>query len=71
MLAVKTIPHNLMVLKREVLLMGIKFEFSVVGNDSNWAEERINGAIIEIKVSEFSIPCKGYLDVILDNGYTN
>ena len=48
MLAVKTIPHNLMVLKREVLLMGIKFEFSVVGNDSNWAEERINGAIIEI-----------------------
>ena len=29
------------------------------------------GAIIEIKVSEFSIPCKGYLDVILDNGYTN
>jgi thiamine biosynthesis lipoprotein len=48
MLAVKTIPQNLMVLKREVQLMGIRFEFSVVGNDTNWADERINEAISEI-----------------------
>lgn len=34
--------------RREVRLMGSKFEISVVGNDPVWAGERINSAITEI-----------------------
>ena len=29
------------------------------------------GAVLEIKISEFCIPCKLYLDVVLENGYSN
>jgi thiamine biosynthesis lipoprotein len=49
MLALKKVSgNNLTVFRHEVRLMGNKFEISVVGNDPNWADERINSAIAEI-----------------------
>jgi thiamine biosynthesis lipoprotein len=44
----KVLANNLTVFRREVRLMGNKFEISVVGNDLNWADEKINSAIAEI-----------------------
>jgi thiamine biosynthesis lipoprotein len=44
----KVLANNLTVFRREVRLMGNKFEISVVGNDPNWADEKINSAIAEI-----------------------
>jgi len=50
MLALKKITSNTTpaINRREVRLMGNKFEISVVGNDPIWAGERINSAIAEI-----------------------
>jgi len=49
MLAVKkTTTSNLTLFRRTVRLMGDKFEISVVGNDSIWADERIDAAVNEI-----------------------
>jgi len=49
MLAIKNISHNnSIVFRRSVRLMGNQFEISVVGNDPQWADERINDAIAEI-----------------------
>jgi FAD:protein FMN transferase len=48
MLAVKTLPHKLITFKHEMLLMGTRFEFSVVGNDPLWADDRIHDAINEV-----------------------
>jgi thiamine biosynthesis lipoprotein len=44
----KVLANNLSIHRREVRLMGNKFEISVVGNDPVWAGERINSAITEI-----------------------
>ncbi|MCC8427295.1 FAD:protein FMN transferase [Mucilaginibacter sp. UR6-11] len=44
----KVLANNLSIHRREVRLMGNKFEISVVGNDPVWAGERINSAIAEI-----------------------
>src|SRR6201995_4694125 len=44
----KVVTTNSTIYRREVRLMGNKFEISVVGNDPNWADERINSAIAEI-----------------------
>jgi thiamine biosynthesis lipoprotein len=44
----KVLANNLTIHRREVRLMGNKFEISVVGNDPVWAGERINSAITEI-----------------------
>lgn len=44
----KVISNNSTIYRREVMLMGNKFEISVVGNDPIWAGERINSAIAEI-----------------------
>lgn len=49
MLALKKIvTNNSNIYRREVMLMGNKFEISVVGTDPVWAGERINSAIAEI-----------------------
>lgn len=49
MLALKKVSvNNSTIHRREVRLMGNKFEISVVGNDPVWAGERINSAIAEI-----------------------
>jgi FAD:protein FMN transferase len=48
MLAVKTLPHKLITFKHETLLMGTRFEFSVVGNDPHWADDRIQDAVNEV-----------------------
>lgn len=49
MLAVKNISHNnSIIFRRSVRLMGNQFEISVVGNDPQWADDRINEAIAEI-----------------------
>ena len=48
MLALKTINHNLTTFRREMALMGTRFEISVVGNDPLWAEKCISEAAIEI-----------------------
>ncbi|WP_114939719.1 FAD:protein FMN transferase [Mucilaginibacter endophyticus] len=48
MLAIKTLTDNLTVYKREVRLMGDKFEISVVGNNPLLADEQIDIAIDEI-----------------------
>jgi thiamine biosynthesis lipoprotein len=44
----KEVTNNSTINRREVMLMGNKFEISVVGNDPVWAGERINSAIAEI-----------------------
>ena len=44
----KVLVNNSTIYRREVRLMGNKFEISVVGTDPVWAGERINGAIAEI-----------------------
>jgi thiamine biosynthesis lipoprotein len=44
----KEVVNNPTIYRREVRLMGNKFEISVVGNDPVWAGERINSAIAEI-----------------------
>ncbi|WP_255547595.1 FAD:protein FMN transferase [Mucilaginibacter sp. dw_454] len=44
----KVISNNSTIYRREVMLMGNKFEISVVGNDPIWAGERINSAIAEV-----------------------
>ncbi|GAA4092052.1 FAD:protein FMN transferase [Mucilaginibacter panaciglaebae] len=44
----KVIANNSTIYRREVMLMGNKFEISVVGNDPIWAGERIYSAIAEI-----------------------
>ncbi len=44
----KVLANNLTVFRREVRLMGNKFEIGIVGNDPVWAGERINSAITEI-----------------------
>jgi len=48
MLAIKTLPHKSIIFRRVVRLMGIQFEISVVGDNPDWAEERINDAVAEI-----------------------
>jgi thiamine biosynthesis lipoprotein len=48
MLAIKTLTDNLIVYKRNVRLMGDKFEISVVGNSPLLADEQIDIAIDEI-----------------------
>jgi thiamine biosynthesis lipoprotein len=49
MLALKKLSANsLTIFRHEVRLMGNEFEFSVVGTDHNWANDRINNAIAEI-----------------------
>ena len=48
MLAVKTLPLKLVIFRRNMYLMGTRFEISVVGNDPNWADERIDDAVTEI-----------------------
>jgi thiamine biosynthesis lipoprotein len=48
MLAIKTLTHKTVIFRREVRLMGDRFEISVVGDNPNWAEERIDDAIAEI-----------------------
>ncbi|MES2378920.1 MAG: FAD:protein FMN transferase [Bacteroidota bacterium] len=44
----KVLANNSTIYRREVRLMGNKFEISVVGTDPVWAGERINSAISEI-----------------------
>ena len=44
----KVVTNNSNIYRREVMLMGNKFEISVVGADPVWAGERINSAITEI-----------------------
>jgi thiamine biosynthesis lipoprotein len=44
----KVLTNNSTIYRREVRLMGNKFEISVVGTDPVWAGERINSAITEI-----------------------
>ncbi|HEY4327065.1 MAG TPA: FAD:protein FMN transferase [Mucilaginibacter sp.] len=48
MLAIKTLPHKSVIFRRSARLMGDQFEISIVGNDPNWADERIDDAIAEI-----------------------
>jgi thiamine biosynthesis lipoprotein len=45
----KVLANNPTVFRREVRLMGNKFEIGVVGSDPVWAGEKINSAIAEIK----------------------
>jgi len=44
----KVLANNLTIFRREMRLMGNKFEISVVGNDPVWAGEKINSAAAEI-----------------------
>ncbi|MGZ3946264.1 MAG: FAD:protein FMN transferase [Mucilaginibacter sp.] len=48
MLAIKTYNSNLNIVRREMRLMGNRFEISVVGNDTVWAHNCIEGAATEI-----------------------
>jgi FAD:protein FMN transferase len=48
MLAIKTLDPKSVIFRRTVRLMGSQFEISVVGNDPNWADDRIDDAIAEI-----------------------
>jgi thiamine biosynthesis lipoprotein len=48
MLAIKTLPNKSIIFRRVVRLMGDQFEISVVGNNPDWADERIDDAIAEI-----------------------
>jgi FAD:protein FMN transferase len=48
MLAIRTLSQQPVIFRRDARLMGSRFEISVVGNDPNWADERIDDAIAEI-----------------------
>ena len=48
MLAIRTLTHKSIIYRRDLRLMGDRFEISVVGSDPNWADERIEDAIAEI-----------------------
>src|SRR5579863_6212901 len=48
MLAVKTYNNDLNIVRREMRLMGNRFEISVVGNDTVWAHSCIDAAAAEI-----------------------
>jgi thiamine biosynthesis lipoprotein len=48
MLAIKTYNNDLNVFRRNMRLMGNRFEISVVGNDPVWADSCIDAAIAEI-----------------------
>jgi thiamine biosynthesis lipoprotein len=48
MLAIKTLAPKSVIFRRTVRLMGDQFEISVVGNNPDWADERIDDAIAEI-----------------------
>src|ERR1700740_1347468 len=48
MLAIKTLTPKSIIHRRSVRLMGNQFEISVVGNNPNWADERVDEAIAEI-----------------------
>lgn len=48
MLAIKTVSNKPTIFKREVLLMGTRFEFSLVGDNPQWADDRAEEAIAEI-----------------------
>ena len=48
MLAIKTIPHESDIFRREMLLMGMRFEISIVAKDPHWANERVEDAVTEI-----------------------
>jgi thiamine biosynthesis lipoprotein len=48
MLAVKTYNNDLNIFRRELRLMGNRFEISVVGNDPAWADNCIDKAVEEI-----------------------
>jgi len=48
MLAVKTYNNDLNIVRREIRLMGNRFEISVVGNDTVWAHNCIEEAAAEI-----------------------
>jgi thiamine biosynthesis lipoprotein len=48
MLAIKTLIPKAIIFRRSVRLMGNQVEISIVGNDTLWAEERIDDAIAEI-----------------------
>jgi thiamine biosynthesis lipoprotein len=48
MLAIKTLTPKSVIFRRTVRLMGDQFEISVVGNNPDWADERIDDAIAEI-----------------------
>jgi thiamine biosynthesis lipoprotein len=49
MLAIKTlVSNNLTIYRHAVMLMGNRFEISVVGDNPGWAKQRINDAIAEI-----------------------
>src|SRR5882757_8119649 len=48
MLAIKTYNNDLNVFRRTMRLMGNRFEISVVGNDSEWADNCIDAAASEI-----------------------
>jgi len=48
MLAIKTLTPKSIIYRREVRLMGERFEIGIVGNNPGWAEEQIDAAIAEI-----------------------
>ena len=48
MLAINTLIRKSMVFRREIRLMGNRFEIGIVSIDPNWADERIDDAIAEI-----------------------
>ena len=48
MLAIKALIQKSIIFRRELRSMGNRFEISVVGDDLQWAEERINDAVTEI-----------------------
>jgi thiamine biosynthesis lipoprotein len=48
MLAIKTYNNDLNIFRRTMRLMGNRFEISVVGNDSEWADNCIDAAASEI-----------------------
>src|SRR5690242_16911169 len=48
MLAVKTYNNDQNIFRREMRLMGNRFEISVVGNDSVWADNCVDAAVAEI-----------------------
>lgn len=65
MLAIKTLPQKSVIFRRIVRLMGDQFEISVVGNNPNWADERIDDAVAEINRVE------KLLSAFSDDGYVN
>ena len=49
MLAIRTLTQKSIIFRRSVRLMGDLFEISVVGNNPNWADEKIDAANISAK----------------------